>query len=155
MLAHQANHVRARKRLLVRDGQPVQVTSKAFDLLLALIERGGREMTASSDLDLYVVYAGVNLRDASVATRITWKRNSLAFWVQRAAQRNKDVWIAEMQASPWQGVDGFTPDDLVSSAAAYRGQGESTVLFWGVEQWLMSPTWMAAGQSAAAILRGS
>jgi hypothetical protein len=105
-------------------------------------------------LDLYVVYAGVNLSDASAATRITWKRNSLAFWVARAAQHNKDVWIAEMQAAPWQNVPGFTTADLLASAQQYRGQGESTVLLWGVEQWLTSPSWLAAGIHSVAVLRG-
>jgi DNA-binding winged helix-turn-helix (wHTH) protein len=33
------------KRLLLREGQPVQLTSKALDLLIALIESGGREIT--------------------------------------------------------------------------------------------------------------
>ena len=32
----------ARERLLVRDGAPVPLTPKAFDLLLALVERHGR-----------------------------------------------------------------------------------------------------------------
>jgi hypothetical protein len=105
-------------------------------------------------LDLYVVYAGVDLNDADAATRIIWKRNSLGFWVQRAAQRNKNVWIAEMQAAPWQNVDGFTTDELVMSAREYRDQGESTVLLWGVEQWLTAPPWLAAGKQAVAVLRG-
>jgi len=105
-------------------------------------------------LDLYVVYAGVDLSEVDAATRIIWKRNSLAFWVQRAAQRNKSVWIAEMQAAPWQGVDGFTTADLLLSAREYRGQGESTVLLWGVEQWLTSPTWLDAGLQAVSVLRG-
>lgn len=104
-------------------------------------------------LDLYVVYAGVDLTEADAATRIIWKRNSLGFWVQRAAQRNKNVWIAEMQAAPWQHVDGFTTDELLMSAREYRGQGESTVLLWGVEQWLTSPAWLAAGKQAVAVLR--
>jgi hypothetical protein len=104
-------------------------------------------------LDLYVVYVGVDLTDADAATRIIWKRNGLGFWVQRAAQRNKNVWIAEMQAAPWQNVNGFTTDELVMSAHEYRGQGESTVLLWGVEQWLTSPAWLAAGKEAVAVLR--
>ncbi|MEO8898165.1 MAG: hypothetical protein ABI352_01640 [Candidatus Dormibacter sp.] len=104
-------------------------------------------------LDLYVVYAGVDLSDADAATRIIWKRNSLGFWVQRAAQRSKSVWIAEMQAAPWQHVDGFSTDDLLMSAQEYRGQGVSTVLLWGVEQWLTSPTWLAAGKQAVRVLR--
>jgi hypothetical protein len=104
-------------------------------------------------LDLYVVYAGVDLSDADAATRIIWKRNSLGFWVQRAAQRDKNVWIAEMQAAPWQHVDGFSTDDLLMSAQQYRGQGASAVLLWGVEQWLTSPAWLAAGKQAVAVLR--
>jgi hypothetical protein len=104
-------------------------------------------------LDLYVVYAGVDLYDADAATRIIWKRNSLGFWVQRAAQRDKNVWIAEMQAAPWDHVGGFTTDELLMSAREYRDQGESTVLLWGVEQWLTSPAWLAAGQQAVAVLR--
>ncbi len=105
-------------------------------------------------LDLYVVYAGVDLSDADAATRIIWKRNSLSFWVQRAAQRNKNVWIAEMQAAPWNNVPGFTTDDLLMSAREYRGQGEAGVLLWGVEQWLTSPAWLAAGMHAVTLLRG-
>jgi hypothetical protein len=105
-------------------------------------------------LDFYIVYAGVNLNDVDTATRIIWKRNGLSFWVQRAAQHNRDVWIAEMQAAPWQRVDGFGIGDLLLSAREYREQGESTALLWGVEQWLTSPTWMAAGKDAVGILRG-
>ena len=105
-------------------------------------------------LDLYVVYAGVDLSDADAATRIIWKRNSLSFWVQRAAQRNKNVWIAEMQAAPWNNVPGFTTDDLLMSAREYRGQGEAGVLLWDVEQWLTSPAWLAAGMHAVTLLRG-
>lgn len=106
-------------------------------------------------LDLYVVFGGVNFNDADPATRIIWKRNSLAFWAQRAAQRDKNVWIAEMQAAPWQNVSGFTTDDLLFSAEQYRGQGESAVLLWGVEQWLTSPAWLTAGERAAAVIRGA
>jgi DNA-binding winged helix-turn-helix (wHTH) protein len=35
----------ARKRLLLRDGESVPLKSKVFDLLLALVESGGREIT--------------------------------------------------------------------------------------------------------------
>jgi hypothetical protein len=59
-----------------------------------------------------------------------------------------------MQAAPWQKVDGFGIGDLLLSAREYREQGESTALLWGVEQWLTSPTWMAAGKDAVGILRG-
>jgi DNA-binding winged helix-turn-helix (wHTH) protein len=33
------------KRLLLRDGRTVPLSSKAFDLLLALLKSGGREIT--------------------------------------------------------------------------------------------------------------
>ena len=35
----------AHKRLLLRNGEPVQIPSKAFDLLLTLIESDGRALT--------------------------------------------------------------------------------------------------------------
>src|SRR5215471_7107577 len=37
--------VDARKRLLLRNGETVQLPSKAFDLLLTLIQSGGREIS--------------------------------------------------------------------------------------------------------------
>ena len=98
---------------------------------------------------------GLNLSDADVPTRIIWKRNSLPFWVQRATAMGRQVWIAEMQASPWDGTDGFTPADLLFSAHQYSGWGINTVLMWGVESWLTQPGWMPAGIQAAAIMRAS
>jgi hypothetical protein len=106
-------------------------------------------------LDLYVVYWGVNLADADVPTRIVWKRNSLPFWVQRATALGRQVWLAEMEASPYVGTDGFTTSDLLLSARQYSGWGISTVLMWGVESWLTQPEWMAAGLQAIALMRAA
>ena len=39
------------KRLLLRDGRPVQLTAKCFDLLLALIENSGREISKDELLE--------------------------------------------------------------------------------------------------------
>jgi hypothetical protein len=106
-------------------------------------------------LDLYVVYAGVNLDDPDVSTRIIWKRNSLPFWAARAQSMGRGLWIAEMQAAPWRDVDGFTTADLALSAREYCGRGATTVLLWGAESWLTLPEWQQAGNAAFATLRSA
>lgn len=75
------------------------------------------------------------------------------FWAGRARAEGKDLWLAELQAEPWKGVSGFTPANLVASAADYRQEPLQVVLLWGVETWLQDPAWMAAGTQAMAILR--
>ena len=40
-------------------------------------------------------------------------------------QSGKEVWVTEMQATPWFGTTGFTVEDLIASALAYRGHGVS------------------------------
>jgi len=59
-----------------------------------------------------------------------------------------------MQAAPWAGYPGFTPDDLLLSAEAYSRTNVDVVLLWGAEQWLADPAWMQAGRQAMATLRG-
>lgn len=104
-------------------------------------------------LDVYVVTPSTPLDQASPQVRIGWKGQALAYWAQRAAQHGKSLWITEMQAAPWQSTAGFTTDDLLDSARVYRDSGAEVVLLWGVETWLDSPDWMAAGQEAMATLR--
>jgi hypothetical protein len=58
-----------------------------------------------------------------------------------------------MQAQPWNNVLGFTPANLVASAADYRQEPLKVVLLWGVDTWLQDPAWMGAAQRAMAILR--
>jgi hypothetical protein len=106
-------------------------------------------------LDLYVYTAQTPLNQATVAQRIAWKQETLAFWATRAAGEGKELWITEMQAEPWAELTGFGTDDLLLSARAYRGQGAYVTLLWGVEYWLASPDWMATGLQSVAILRGS
>jgi Tol biopolymer transport system component/DNA-binding winged helix-turn-helix (wHTH) protein len=65
----------ARKRLLVRDGQPVQVTSKAFDLLLALIESGGCEI--SKDELMERVWTNQIVEDANLTVTMSQLRKAL------------------------------------------------------------------------------
>jgi hypothetical protein len=105
-------------------------------------------------LDLYVVTESTPLDVVTPSTRIGWKEESLDYWQGQARDHGRALWVTEMQASPWIGTTGFTVDDLLSSALAYRGHGVSAYLLWGVEDWLDSPAWMEAGITAIGLLRG-
>jgi hypothetical protein len=105
-------------------------------------------------LDLYVVTKSTPLDVNSAPTRIAWKEESLDYWQGQAKKNGRALWVTELQASPWSGTTGFTIDDLVSSALAYRGHGVSVYLLWGVENWLDSPDWMQAGIESIGLLRG-
>jgi hypothetical protein len=104
-------------------------------------------------LDIYVSTPSTPLEEASVTERIGWKAATLAYWVDRGFQNGKDVWITEMQGSAWNGDPGFSEEDLAESAQQYSGTGVAAVLLWGVEDWLVSPSWMSAGQAALQTLR--
>ena len=58
-----------------------------------------------------------------------------------------------MQGSTLNGEAGVSPEDLMESAHQYSGTGASVVLLWGVEDWLIAPNWMEAGQAAFQTLR--
>jgi hypothetical protein len=103
-------------------------------------------------LDLYVVTGDTSLSAASARKRIDWKRAALPYWSDQAVAAGKPLWITEMQGAPWPGQDDFTVADLLYSANAYRRQGASVILLWGVEEWLGSPAWMEAGQQVRQIL---
>ena len=105
-------------------------------------------------LDLYVVTDSTPLDIVTSSTRIAWKEETLDYWQGQAQSHGRALWITEMQASPWVGTTGFTLDDLLSSALAYRGHGVSAYLLWGVEDWLDSSAWMESGITAIALLRG-
>jgi hypothetical protein len=105
-------------------------------------------------LDIYVVTPNTPLRESSAEERIDWKATALDYWSKLAAALGKEVWITEMEAAPWDGVHGFTPQHLRYSAQAYRTSGVGAVLLWGVESWLDSADWMAAGEEAFEILHG-
>jgi len=63
------------KRLLLRDGQPVQLTSKAFDLLLALIESGGREITKDELMEK--IWHDQIVEDANLTVTMSHVRKAL------------------------------------------------------------------------------
>lgn len=103
-------------------------------------------------LDVYVVTSNTSLEDATARVRTDWKKAALAYWTAQARAVHKPVWITEMQGAPWPGEHNFTEEDLLYSAQLYRGSGVGVVLLWGVESWLISPSWMAAGLQARAIV---
>ena len=107
-------------------------------------------------LDVYVDGPSVPLRDlTSVDLRSKWKQQTVSFWAGRAHAMGKDVWLAEMQAQPWDSSGTFAPEDLVESAIDYRQEPLQVVLMWGVETWLNDPAWMAAGTRALDILQAT
>ena len=104
-------------------------------------------------LDLYVDAPSTPLRFTSPDLRSVWKQQALGFWAGQAKAQGKQLWLAEMQAQPWTTGSGFTPSNLLVSAADYRQEPLQVVLLWGVATWLRDPVWMAAGQHAMSILR--
>lgn len=67
--------VDTQKRVLRRDGQTVQMTSKAFDLLTALIESGGREVTKNELME--AVWANQIVEDANLTVTMSHVRKAL------------------------------------------------------------------------------
>jgi len=63
------------RRVLLRDGQPVQLTSKAFDLLVALIESGGREVTKEELMER--IWADQIVEDANLTVTMANLRKAL------------------------------------------------------------------------------
>jgi len=104
-------------------------------------------------LDLYVVTKSTPLDVITASTRIAWKEDTLDYWHAQAESHGRALWITEMQATPWIGTTGFTTDDLIASALAYRGHGVSAYLLWGVESWLDAPECMQFGIEAIGLLR--
>lgn len=105
-------------------------------------------------LDLYVDGPNVPYRHlTTMYLREEWKQQALHFWAGRASKQGKALWLAEMQAQPWQDANTFKPKDLLASAVDYRQENLQVVLMWGVETWLTDPSWLAAGAKAVQILR--
>src|SRR5918998_5702701 len=63
------------KRRLMRDGEPVRLTPKAFDLLLVLVEERGR--TVEKDELFAKVWPGVTVEENNLNQNITALRKSL------------------------------------------------------------------------------
>ena len=63
------------ERLLLRGGEPVQLTPKAFDTLLTLVRRGGR--LVGKDDFLNEVWAGTSVEESNIAQNILALRRAL------------------------------------------------------------------------------
>ncbi|HKG97118.1 MAG TPA: transcriptional regulator, partial [Pyrinomonadaceae bacterium] len=63
------------KRRLLRDGEPIRLTPKAFDLLLALVEESGRTIEKDELLDK--VWPGTAVEENNLNQNITALRKSL------------------------------------------------------------------------------
>src|SRR5438874_13765420 len=64
-----------RKRLLLRDGKLIQLKSKVFDLLLALVESGGREISKQELMER--IWAGQIVEDANLTVTMSLLRKAL------------------------------------------------------------------------------
>ena len=104
-------------------------------------------------LDLYIDGPPVPHGITTVQLRAAWKQQAVDFWANRAHGMGKDIWIAEMQAEPWNGVTSFTPRDLLASAADYRQEPVDVVLMWGADTWLQDPAWLSGVTRAMDLLR--
>jgi hypothetical protein len=104
-------------------------------------------------LDLYIDGPSTPLRFTNPDLRSAWKQQAIDFWAAQAKAQSKQLWLTEMQAQPWSKSSGYTPANLLASAADYRQEPLQVVLMWGVETWLQDPAWMAAANHAMAILR--
>lgn len=105
-------------------------------------------------LDMYLDGPNIPYRHlTSISLRAQWKQQSLAFWADRAHGRDRDMWLAEMQAQPWSDGGTFTPHDMIASAVNYRQEELDVVLLWGVDTWLEDPAWLAAAAEAIEALQ--
>jgi hypothetical protein len=104
-------------------------------------------------LDLYIDQPSTSYRFTSPDLRSVWKQQAISFWADQAKAQGKDVWLAEVQAQPWDGTVGYEPANLLATAVDYRQEPVQVVLLWGVETWLRDPAWMAAANHAMTILR--
>lgn len=148
--------------LTTYDGSNVSVDMLQFYAPSVLVAAGGYlsghpgEALAAGDalgLDLYVDSPYTLPRFASPDLRSVWKQQAVDFWARQARADGKDLWVAEMQAQPWDGAQTFTPANLIAGAEDYRQEPLQVVLLWGVETWLQDPPWMAGAKEAMAILR--
>ena len=67
--------VDAHKRLLLRDGRTVPLSSRAFDLLLALVESGGREISKEELMER--VWFKQVVEDANLTVTMSHLRKAL------------------------------------------------------------------------------
>jgi DNA-binding winged helix-turn-helix (wHTH) protein len=83
-MSHQPKHIYgfgpfrldAAEHLLLRDGEAVPLTPKAFDLLLALVERHGRLL--EKDELMKVVWPDTIVEEVNLANNISFLRKTIS-----------------------------------------------------------------------------
>lgn len=94
--------------------------------------------------DIYVkVPTGVNVIEYAEALPPFWQ--NIRRWKDFVSQNQKEVWIAESQAEPWErdklvaignrSYPSSDPDRAVKLASRLSTLGFNPVLFWGCEHW--------------------
>src|SRR5215208_4434583 len=115
------------KRRLLRDGEPIRLTPKAFDLLLVLIEESGK--TVEKDELLEKVWPGTAVEENNLNQNITALRKSLG------DSRQESQYIATISGIGYRFVADVkkvntvlaqsrkdAKEEVKSSAAPFRGK---------------------------------
>jgi Tol biopolymer transport system component/DNA-binding winged helix-turn-helix (wHTH) protein len=117
-----------RKRLLLRDGKPVTLNSKAFDLLLALVTSDGREL--SKDELMQMVWQGQIVEENNLAVHIYSLRKILG---ERKAEHRYIItipgvgyrFVAEVSETTSNPEGLFIESHTVSRIVVEEGSGQS------------------------------
>lgn len=120
--------VDAQKRRLLREGQPVRLTSKAFDLLLALLESGGREL--SKDELLERVWHDQIVEEANLTVTMSQLRKALG---EKAGEHRFIVtipgrgyrFVGELQSHEEFVIEQHTVSEIVIEKEAIEGDKTS------------------------------
>src|SRR5215207_2329425 len=108
------------KRRLLRDGETIRLTPKAFDLLLVLVEEGGR--TVEKDELLERVWAGTVVEENNLNQNITALRKSLG------DSRQESQYIATIPGIGYRFVAPVRKVEEEDVAQRRKGAAEDAVL---------------------------
>lgn len=106
------------KRLLLRDGHPVRLSSKAFDILLALVHRGGQ--VVEKDELMQEVWSGAFVEEANLTVHISALRRVLG-------ENGKDKYIETVPRRGYLFVAGVKEIKEASGTVSQHG-AEDAVL---------------------------
>lgn len=161
-------HLDVGKRLLVRNGETIQLSSKAFDLLLTLIQSGGREITKEELMQS--VWADQIVEDANLTVTMSHLRKALG---EKASDHRFIVtipgrgyrFVPEVQPREALIVEQHTVAELVEESESTNLATATTPLtetkalgpakdFTAGTGWIRSPTRTITAAVGAAVLVG-
>jgi len=108
------------KRRLLRDGETIRLTPKAFDLLLVLVEESGR--TVEKDELLEKVWAGTVVEENNLNQNITTLRKSLG------DSRQESHYIATIPGVGYRFVAQVRKEELTQSRKDLNGDAKALVV---------------------------